>query len=603
MGSTNSWRRFLRRRAVLIGTTATALVAGLTFMLVTASATVAPSGFEGNDGNILLGNSLIPSALGTKDWATLSPAATNFPDSTSSTDDSFGKGSKEDDPVPTVVTQSVPPKDDFENVFLATEHIGTSDFLYQSSIRAAPNGSANLNIELNKGTGVPVVTSNGVTLTRVAGDKLITFDFAGGSGSANITDLTWSLAGSGQTCADSNSSLPCWANQIVLNSAQAEGAVNDGTAGRTGAMTATENPLTNEPLAASTFQEMSINLTTSGILPSGTCAAFARTTIKSRSSGSTGTFNSALKDLVIANKRISNCGSVTIHKEDDAGTPLQGVSFDLYTNNAPTTGPRGTAAEDPITSPLLTCTTNTSGDCTIPDVPLGNYWAVERASSVPAGHNAAADQAISIATGDQVVALTFVNPRQPGSITIHKTDDLGNPLGGVTFTLYNDNATTGGTRQANDLITNPALSCTTATVTALGPPSTTLGDCTISSVPLGRYWVVEGTPPANYAAAPDYNVNVTVAGANVPITMVNPRLHRTIVIVCHQGTNTLRSSAMTLNGSTQNTLGSVPSVLDGKGVTEADLCSTSTGQLASAGAVFSGLGHSTYPGSLTIPGH
>ena len=60
---------------------------------------------------------------------------------------------------------------------------------------------------------------------------------------------------------------------------------------------------------------------------------------------------------------------------------------------------------------------------------------------------------------------------------------------------------------------------------------------------------------------------------------------------------------MTLNGSTQNTLGSVPSVLDGKGVTEADLCSTSTGQLASAGAVFSGLGHSTYPGSLTIPGH
>ncbi|MGH2840193.1 MAG: MSCRAMM family protein [Solirubrobacteraceae bacterium] len=565
-------------------------------MLVGASATVAPSGFEGNDGNILLGNTLLqPGQLGTEDWANLSPAATRIDDSTSNTDDSLGKGAKEDDEPPTVVSQSVPPKDDFRNVFLATEHIGTSDFLYQSSIRVSPNGSANLNVELNKSS---TLSSNGKTPVRTAGDRLITFDFTSGGSTATITTLTWATPTSnpGATCADSNDSLPCWFNQVTLDPTEAEGAANDGLAGRQGAMTAAQNPLTNVALGANTFQEMAINLTAAGILPEGVCETFAVTQIKSRSSGSQGTFNSALKDLVVANRPISNCGSVKIHKQNDAGTALANVKFDLYKDNAPAGGTRG--AEDTQTS--FTCTTNSSGDCTIANVPLGRYWVVEDPATVPAGHNAAPDQNITITTGGQEVSLTFVNPRQPGSITIHKQDDSANPnpLPGVRFDLYTDNSPFGGAppHAANDTIVAPALFCVT----------NASGDCTISNVPLGRYWVVEDptTVPAGHSAAADQNVNLTTGGQNISLTFTDPRKHRVIVIVCHEGTDTLTTGNVTLDGvGPRGSITAVPQALADKGVNQSDLCSTATGKLAGSGAVFGGLGHGTFQGSVAIPTH
>src|SRR5262249_28630544 len=103
------------RRRWLIGIALTAISASLLFIIVSAGATVPPSGFEGNDGNILLGNNgtagsnPTPPGNGTEDWATLSPAPGHIVDSTSNTDNSLGKGSKEDDLVPNVVAQSVPP--------------------------------------------------------------------------------------------------------------------------------------------------------------------------------------------------------------------------------------------------------------------------------------------------------------------------------------------------------------------------------------------------------------------------------------------------------------------------------------------------------------
>src|SRR5581483_9250133 len=77
-------------------------------------------------------------------------------------------------------------------------------------------------------------------------------------------------------------------------------------------------------------------------------------------------------------------------------------------------------------------------------------------------------------------------------------------------------------------VTNPVLQCTTATATV--PGTSTLGDCTISNVPFGQYWVVEGTPPNGYLVAPDQNVVITRAVPTVPVTFIDSRNPATLSI-------------------------------------------------------------------------
>ena len=212
-----------RGRRAWIVAAAIAAVAGFAVFYVAASgAVIAGSTFEGNDGNMLVGGNANPPGNGTKDWADGIPV-TSVPDGSGKTDDTIGS-SKEDDPFPQIVTQSAPPKDDFTSVHVASEIIGGHVFLYQSSIRSAPNGSANENVELNQST---TLSANGVTPVRSQGDKLITFDFGGGT--ANITILNWNTTNS-TPCTDSNDSQPCWDTQTPLSPTLAEGAVNDGNA-------------------------------------------------------------------------------------------------------------------------------------------------------------------------------------------------------------------------------------------------------------------------------------------------------------------------------------------------------------------------------------
>ena len=576
-----------RGRVILLGVAVAAVTA---FVIGSAGAVISPSTFEGNDGNML-------HQTGFKDWDNVG-GVFHDTDPTNSTDDSIGQGSKEDDLFPTVVTQGVPPKNDFADAFIATENVGGKDFLYVSTIRVAPNGSANLNLELNKGTAVPALSPNGVTLSRVAGDKLITFDFTSGGSNATINLLTWILSGS---CENSNDVPPCWGQKVALSSSGiAEGAANDGQAGRTGAISSTDNTLSGEALSANRFQEMSVNLTDGGILPPGVCTTFANVTLKSRSSGSS--FDSSLKDLLIANRPISNCGTINIHKQDDVGTALQGAEFKLFTDSAPLDGAAPHGAEDLAVSPEKKCTTDASGNCSLTDVPFGQYWVVETVT--PPNHNTAADQNVILNSANSTRSLTFVNPRAPGSVSIHKQDDAGNPLAGVRLDLYADVAPLGppdgngpnsDSHGAGDTIVTGKFCVTDAG-----------GDCTIATVNPGRYWVVEDptTVPAGYAAAADGYANIENGGQNVAVTMTDPRLHRVIVIACHEGTNTLFDGSATLDGVTKaHTLTSVPSVLAGKGVTESDLCSAAAGKLGSSGAVFDDLTHGTKNGSVTLPGH
>src|SRR5438094_7229436 len=92
--------RPLGGRWAIVGLLLVALVAG---MAPQAFANLTGSTFEGNDGNLTV------NTAGNTDW-TNAPNRVRGDDLPSgTTDNSFGQGTKEDDPAITVVTGSIPP--------------------------------------------------------------------------------------------------------------------------------------------------------------------------------------------------------------------------------------------------------------------------------------------------------------------------------------------------------------------------------------------------------------------------------------------------------------------------------------------------------------
>src|SRR6266511_1700266 len=137
-----------------------------------AQANLPGSTFEGNDGN------LVVNTAGNTDW-TNAPARVRGDDLPSgASDNSFGQGTKEDDPNVTVVTGSIPPqKSDLTRFYIANEFTGGNNFLYLAWERSNVLGSANMDFEINKLTQPDLTSTGPRTLNRSAGDLLITFDF------------------------------------------------------------------------------------------------------------------------------------------------------------------------------------------------------------------------------------------------------------------------------------------------------------------------------------------------------------------------------------------------------------------------------------------
>src|SRR5262245_53632057 len=99
---------------------------GLTLSLLVALpvlANLTGSTFEGNDGN------LVVNTPGNTDWEN-APNRVRGDDLTSGkTDNSFGQGTKEDDPAVSVVTGSIPPnKSDLTRFYVASEFASNSNF-------------------------------------------------------------------------------------------------------------------------------------------------------------------------------------------------------------------------------------------------------------------------------------------------------------------------------------------------------------------------------------------------------------------------------------------------------------------------------------------
>jgi hypothetical protein len=325
---------------------------------------LAGSSFAGADGNLLAS----PTTFGTTDWQNVAGLNPGFDLPSGTGDNSFGQGTKEDNPNVTVVTGSIPPnKSDLTRFYEASE-IGSNghNFLYLAWERSNVLGSANMDFEINQNatSGFTGSTTGPVTLSRTAGDLLVTYDFTNGGGRPTLGLLTWLTAAAGNTASQcfSSSMLPCWGKEQTLNGADSIGAVNNLDAVTDPLFPSSPNYI--NPVPALQFGETAIDLTAAGVFPAGTCKAFGSAFVKSRASAS---FGAEVKDFIAPiNVNISNCGTIRIHK-----VTVNGDSSFGYTT---------TGGLTPATFNLSNGGTQTYGPETVQP---GSYTVTE--SNVPAG--------------------------------------------------------------------------------------------------------------------------------------------------------------------------------------------------------------------------
>src|SRR5215203_2596207 len=215
-------------------------------------------------------------------------------------DDSFGQGTAEDNPNPTIVDGSIPPqKSDLLRfgVHMESGDTTTGKFLelYWARINQ-PNGTTNMDFELNKifceGNSA-TCANNGtakkpvyVTPKRSSGDKLITYDLSQGGTNPTISIRSWTGTAWGP------------AALISGGGGDALGSINTSliAANQTGGL-GSQDPYT--------FGEAAVSF--DALFGTGACGTFGSAYLKSRSSDS---FTSEIKDFVAPERvNISNCPS------------------------------------------------------------------------------------------------------------------------------------------------------------------------------------------------------------------------------------------------------------------------------------------------------
>jgi len=433
------------RLGLSLAITATAV---LTLALVSPGLANLPGSiFESNDGNLVVNTS------GNTDW-TNAPNRVRGDDQASGTqDNSFGQGTKEDDPNVSVVTGSIPPqKSDLTRFYVGSEFASNSNFLYLAWERSNVLGSANMDFEINQKTQPNLTTTGAKQLNRTAGDILITFDFTNGGGTPVLNLLKWVTSGAASQCFSANA-LPCWGNRVNLSAAGfAEGQVNTVTV---------TDPIANVSLPGLTFGEAAVNLTAANVFPAGTCEAFGSAFLKSRSSAS---FPAEVKDFVAPQPvNISNCGTIKIHKITENGdasfgyTTTGGLSpatFNLSNGGTRTYGPgtvlAGTYSVTESTIPTgwtlksLTCTTSGSGTSATPsgatvDITMAGGGIVDCTYT---NH---------INLTPEIATTLSANPVTVGA-TVHDSATLtgatSNAGGTVTYTVYSNDSCTDNPRDA-----------------------------------------------------------------------------------------------------------------------------------------------------------
>ena len=415
---------------------------------------------------------------------------------TGSGDDSFGQGTAEDNPNPTIVTGSIPPnKSDLKAFGVFTE----DDFLelFWSRVQN-PSGTTNMDFELNKlacdGTATNCA-NNGtskvpvyVTPKRSVGDKLITYDLSQGGTHPSISIRTW-IAAAGKVAAH-------WSDADLIsdgNSPDALGSINTSlipsseTGGATGGLTASLG--SQDPF---TFGEAAISFET--LFGSGACGTFGSAYLKSRSSDS---FTSEIKDFVAPEKvRISNCPSgltTTATASATIGDPISDTAhLDVGTGAGGTItfhlfNAAGCAAASEVNTGLSPVTVDgpgdyNSGDYT-PTVVGTYYWTAEYSGDA---NNDGSTTECEDAGETSVVNLA------PSTISTNQrwfpqdTATIDHSGGTVTFTLFkNDNTCADATKIV--LGPTPAIAVSGSAPYTAGTSNTTFS---VSSVTANDtyYW-------------------------------------------------------------------------------------------------------------------
>ena len=289
------------------------LAAGGSFTVHVSSVIPANYLFQGPSPSgtpIEIDGNLTDDAAAGGDWASLGISCTapifgcDLDKPTGSTDNSFGQGTKEDTPVPSVVLGSIPNnKSDLLRFYVDTARFGTTDYLYLAWERVqAPKGTTNMDFELNQSS---TLSSNGVTPVRTAGDLLIKYDLSSGGTNPVLGYHKWVTAASAgglsaSAACEASNSFPCWGKVTSLvGSATVAAAIN------TGSVTDPIDPNAPRSLDPLTFGEARIDLEGSGIFQTGVCVNFGSTYLKSRSSDS---FTAEVKDFIAPIPvSVSNC--------------------------------------------------------------------------------------------------------------------------------------------------------------------------------------------------------------------------------------------------------------------------------------------------------
>jgi len=296
------------------------------------------STFAGGDGNLLTS----PTTFGSTDWQNVSGLNAGFDLPTCTGDNSFGQGTKEDNPNVTVVSGSIPNnKSDLTRFYESSEFSSANNhnFLYLGWERANSLGTANIDFEINQKTQPDLTTPGAKTLNRSPGDLLVTFDFTNGGGKPSIGILRWVTSATNpvvpgiatNTCFSANT-FPCWGDQLTLDGTDSIAAVNN--------LDPVTDPLfpakpnAQNPVPKLQFGETAIDLTKAGVFPPGTCESFGSAFVKSRSSAS---FTAEAKDFIAPIPvNISNCGTIEIIKHTDPRGVDQSFS---YSSNLPAQPP------------------------------------------------------------------------------------------------------------------------------------------------------------------------------------------------------------------------------------------------------------------------
>lgn len=500
------------------------------------------STFEGGDGNLLV------NTAGNTDWVTAPNRVVGIDQPSGGSDNAFGQGTKEDNPDVTVVDGSVPPnKSDLTRFYVGSEFASASNFLYLAWERSNALGNANMDFEINQASQVGnlCATCTGpITITRTAGDLLVTYDFTNGGGRPVLGLDRWltsattpSVTGFSTNVCASGSGFPCWGDHVTLNGTDSEGAVNN--IGAVSDPIATDKALSQNPVPALQFGEAAINLTAAGVFPAGTCTAFGSVYLKSRSSSS---FTSEVKDFVSPQPvNISNCGTVNIIKHTDPRGIDQNFSYTSTIPNPPAgatspttpdctldTTPSGFTLNDKNgTDPTAPITTGTANTEHCANVPAGSYTVTEGAepanfvlesltctatgtgSSGSQNGTTPAQADITVAPGG-VVTCTYTNQQQLGAITITKSGKDLNCTGVDTPSISNGACTGAGTANLSGAVFSIKDSGGNAVT---GSPATTGADGTVcvGSLPFGTYSVQETTAPNGYAKPATTTQSVTVS--------------------------------------------------------------------------------------------